>query len=128
MPPEFAAFCLSRYDVYLAYATARVGDRERARLLVQASLGDLAMVWPEALESASPSALAWRLLAARTGCAVAGWRGGGPHRVLPAAQADAWLLRYRLGLTPQRAAEAMGRTPGEFETLLKKAVRTGAAA
>ncbi|MFJ9591045.1 hypothetical protein [Streptomyces acidicola] len=127
MPAAFAAFCLRHLDVYNRYAAVRVGDEQRARMLVQAALGDLAMMWAEALESPSPSALAWRLLATRTGGAVAA---GGPelYRILPAQQADAVLLHYRLGLPAARAADVMGWQPGEFTCLLKAAVRTGAAA
>ncbi|MEV0636401.1 hypothetical protein AB0I77_15810 [Streptomyces sp. NPDC050619] len=127
MPAAFAAFCLRHLDVYTRYVAVRVGDERQARMLVQAALGDLAMVWAEALESPSPSALAWRLLVARTSRAAVA---GGPelYRVLPARQADAVLLHYRLGLPAAMAADVMGWQPGEFTCLLKAAVRTGAAA
>ncbi|MBB4161655.1 hypothetical protein [Streptomyces cinereoruber] len=92
---------------------------------MSAVLGDLAMTWTEVLQSPSPSALAWRLLSVRTGRDAVT---AGPHRVLPAAQADAVLLRYRLGLPAEQAAEVMGREPAEFAWLLKQTVRTGAAA
>ncbi|WP_405814372.1 hypothetical protein OG241_07180 [Streptomyces sp. NBC_01390] len=126
MPSAFAAFCVRHLDIYTRYAAVRMRDSGQAQALAQAALGDLAMMWAEALESPSPSALAWRLLAARTGRAAAG---GGMelYRVLPVAQADAVLLRYRLGLSAQDAAEVMGWEPGEFTCLLKAAVRTGAA-
>lgn len=126
MPAPFAAFCARYLDVYIRYAVVRVGDEGRARWLVQAALGDLAMVWAEALQSPSPTALAWRLLAARAG--VAADDGGQLYRVLSAPQADAVLLRYRLGLSPAQAAEVMGWAEGEFACLLRGAVRTGAAA
>ncbi|MGW8697640.1 hypothetical protein ACWGOK_12055 [Streptomyces eurythermus] len=125
MPPAFAAFCLRHLDIYLRYAAVRVGNARQARVLVQAALGDLAMVWTEALESPSPSALAWQLLARRTNRAV-GTGGMELYRVLPARQADAVLLRYRLGLPATTAADVMGWPPGEFNCVLKAAVRTGA--
>ncbi|MEU9372004.1 hypothetical protein AB0D71_46885 [Streptomyces avermitilis] len=127
MPAPFAAFCLHHLDVYILYATARVGDGRQARALVEATLGDLAMLWAEALESPSPAALAWRLLTARTNHAAT-VSSPALYRVLPAPQADAVLLRYRLGLSPDRAADAMGWQPGEFAYVLKAAVRAGAAA
>ncbi|MFF4509264.1 hypothetical protein [Streptomyces sp. NPDC001401] len=126
MPAAFAAFCQRHLDIYIRYALLRVGDDRQARVLAQAALGDLAMAWAEALQSPSPAALAWRLLAARIS-------GVAPddlqlYRVLPALQADAVLLRYRLGLPAAEAAEVMGWQPGEFTCLLKAAVRSGAAA
>ncbi|MEU6227493.1 hypothetical protein [Streptomyces sp. NPDC047042] len=126
MPSAFAAFCVRHLDIYTRYAAVRMRDGGQARALAQAALGDLAMMWAEALESPSPSALAWRLLAVRTGRAAAG---GGLelYRMLPVPQADAVLLRYRLGLSAAEAAEVMGWEPGEFACLLKAAVRTGAA-
>jgi DNA-directed RNA polymerase specialized sigma24 family protein len=126
MPAAFAAFCLRHLDVYTRYAAVRIGDERQARMLVQAAFGDLAMLWAEALESPSPSALAWRLLAARTSRAASG-DGAELYRVLPARQADAVLLHYRLGLSAATAADVMGWQPGEFAYLLKAAVRTGAA-
>lgn len=127
MPAAFAAFCSGHLDVYIRYAAVRVGDERQAQMLVQAALGDLAMMWAEALQSPSPSALAWRLLVARTSRAKAAG-GLDLYRVLPARQADAVLLHYRLGLPAARAASVMGWQPGEFTCLLKAAVRTGAAA
>ncbi|MFE5729955.1 hypothetical protein ACFQ7A_03435 [Streptomyces sp. NPDC056528] len=112
-------------DTYIRYALVRTGDWHTANDLVSATLGDLAMAWTEVLQSPSPSALAWRLLSARTGRDVIT---AGPHRLLPTAQADAVLLRYRLGLPTRQAAEVMGREPAEFAWLLKQAVRTAAAA
>jgi len=126
MPNAFAAFCVGHLEIYTRYVAVRIRDGGRARSLAQAALGDLAMVWAEALQSPSPSALAWRLLTARTGHAAAG---GGLelYRVLPAPQADAVLLRYRLGMSADAAAELMGWQRGEFACLLKAAVRAGAA-
>ncbi|MGW0710528.1 hypothetical protein ACWD4G_32000 [Streptomyces sp. NPDC002643] len=126
MPAAFTAFCQVHLDIYTRYAALRVGDDGHGRILARAALGDLAMVWAEALQSPSPSALAWRLLTARITRAAADDRA--LYRVLPLAQADAVLLRYRLGLPEEKAAAVMGWQPGEFTTLLKSAVRTGAAA
>lgn len=125
MPAAFTAFCQGHLDIYTRYAALRLGDDRQARVLAQAALGDLAMMWAEALQSPSPSALAWRLLAARIGGAAAEDRA--LYRVLPAVQADAVLLRYRLGLPDEKAAEVMGWQPGEFTCLLKTAVRGAAA-
>lgn len=126
MPPAFAAFCLSHLEIYNRYVALRVGDEAKARMLVGAVFGDLAMNWAEALESPSPSALAWRLLAARTN-RVAVSRCLELYRVLSSSQADAVLLRYRLGLPEAKAADVMGRQPEDFGCLLRSAVRSFAA-
>ncbi|MEV5513901.1 hypothetical protein AB0L50_13370 [Streptomyces flaveolus] len=110
-------------EVYTRYAALRVGEVPQAQVLVQATLGDLAMAWTEALQSPSPSALAWRLLTGRANRAAAG-RSPSLYNVLPPPQADAVLLRYRLGLDEARAAEVMGRRPDDFACLLRSAVRT----
>ncbi|MET9437539.1 hypothetical protein [Streptomyces sp. NPDC006551] len=125
LPTAFAAFCMRHMDTYTRYTAVRTGDPHAANALVSAVLGDLAMAWTEVLRSPSPSALAWRLLSTRAGRDATA---AGPHRVLPAAQADAVLLHYRLGLPAEQAAEVMGRKAAEFTWLLKQAVRTGAAA
>jgi hypothetical protein len=125
LPTAFAAFCTRHMDTYIRYTAVRTGDRHAASALVSAVLGDLAMTWMEVLQSPSPSALAWRLLSARTSRDATS---AGPHRVLPANQADAVLLHYRLGLSAEQAAEVMGRKAAEFTWLLKQAVRAGAAA
>ena len=125
LPNAFAAFCMRHMDTYTRYTTVRTGDPRTANALVRAVLGDLAMTWMEVLQSPSPSALAWRLLSTRAGRDA---MSAGPHKVLPATQADAVLLHYRLGLPAEQAAEVMGCNAGEFAWLLKQAVRAGAAA
>ncbi|MFI8515592.1 hypothetical protein ACIGHB_31140 [Streptomyces sp. NPDC085460] len=125
LPAAFAAFCMRHMDTYTRYAIVRTGDPHTANALVGAVLGDLAMTWMEVLQSPSPSALAWRLLSSRAGRDSAS---AGPYRVLPATQADAVLLHYRLGLPVEQAAEVMGRKAAEFTWLLKQALRAGTAA
>ncbi|MEU6405484.1 hypothetical protein [Streptomyces sp. NPDC046985] len=123
MPTAFAAFCASRLDVYTRYASLRLRDKGLARRTVQVALGDLAMVWAEALESSSPPALAWRLLTSRTGRAAVGCD---PvlYRVLPTEQADVMLLRYCLGLPTAQAADVMGWSAARFARVLSDSVRT----
>lgn len=126
MPLAFAAFCLSRLEICNRYIALRVGDEMEAQMLVGAAFGDLAVTWTEALESASPSALVRRLLAARTS-RVATSRCLDLYRVLSVSQADAVLLRYRLEISEVRAAGIAGRHPEDFTCLLRSAVRSFAA-
>ncbi|MEV7203494.1 hypothetical protein [Streptomyces griseoluteus] len=123
MPTSFTAFCASRFETYVRYATLRLRDKDLARQTAQEAFGDLAMVWAEALESSSPSALAWRLLAARTNRA-AGNHDPVLYRVLPREQADAVLLKYCLGLPAAQAAEVLGWTSVRFDWALHEAMRT----
>ncbi|MFD4611923.1 hypothetical protein ACFWOT_28390 [Streptomyces sp. NPDC058440] len=123
MPTSFTAFCASRFETYVRYATLRLRDEDLARQTAREAFGDLAMVWAEALESSSPSALAWRLLAARTNRA-ASERDPAVYRVLPREQADAVLLKYCVGLSAAQAADVLGWTSVRFDWALHEAVRT----
>jgi hypothetical protein len=122
MPATFAAFCVERKEAYCRYAAVRVGCTVAGRQLALAALGDLAMAWAEALQSASPAAVSWSLLAARTAAHPDGGRRG-LHRLLPPVHADVLLLRYRLGLSPQQAADLLGMKHWELLGIQRAAVR-----
>ncbi|PJE97228.1 hypothetical protein CUT44_13750 [Streptomyces carminius] len=123
MPAAYAAFCAPRRDVYTRYVAVRLGCRQLGEELAQAALGDLAMVWSEALQSASPAALAWNLLRSRIAARSSCSRGKGLHRVLPADQADALTLRYRVGVPLGQAADLLGISDREMAALVRTALR-----
>ncbi|MFI9051543.1 hypothetical protein [Streptomyces sp. NPDC053427] len=123
MPLSYTAFCTLRRDVYIRYASARAGCRRVGQELVQAALRDLATVWLQALQSASPAAVSWGLLAHRTAAGTRDQGGGGLHRILPRRQADALVLRYRLGLSMDQAADLMGIGDREMAGVLRSAMR-----
>jgi len=123
MPVSYAAFCVPRREVYTRYAAARVGCPQVGEELAQAALGDLAMMWAEALQSASPAALSWNLLRSRIATSARHGRGSGLHRVLPGDQADAVMLRYRVGLPLRQAADLMGIGDSEMAAILRMALR-----
>ncbi|QKV90438.1 sigma-70 region 4 domain-containing protein [Streptomyces sp. NA02950] len=78
-----------------------------------AAFDSLGCRWPEALSSACPAAFSWRLLGrcvseADRAEGAADESLGGLYGVLPAEQADAVLLHYRLGMTLTAGADLMG--------------------
>lgn len=121
MPVSFTAFCDRRRETYVRYATARVGCLRTGEEMTQAAFGDLAMRWPEALRSASPAAVSWDLFTDRI--TARGRERGELHRVLPDLQADALVLRYRVGLPLGQAADLMGLTDTELAGALRAAMR-----
>ncbi len=123
----YAGFRQLYRDRYLRYARLRVGDAADAA--VSAAFGHLADQWPRVMGSEiRPAAYSWRLLG---GCVAAvGTDGagtadatGGLYGVLPAEQADAVLLHYRLGMTLTEAADLMGVDPSALAAHLLMAER-----
>ncbi|MCP9211470.1 hypothetical protein [Streptomyces cucumeris] len=107
----YCAFRQMHRDSYLRYARVRVGDRGTA--VVGDVFDSLGCRWPEVLRSACPAAFSWRLLSRcvseadrATGAADEGLEG--LYGALPAEQADAVLLHYRLGMTLTAGADLMG--------------------
>ncbi|MER6738129.1 sigma-70 region 4 domain-containing protein [Streptomyces puniciscabiei] len=115
LPLEYTAFCLLHQEDYLRYARERVQDAWMSRQVVEAVLGNIATIWPTVLSSPRPAAVAWRLLDALISSAIRERKSqtvartvDAMHQVLPPEQADAIILRCRLRLSEQRAAELMG--------------------
>ncbi|MGW4786742.1 hypothetical protein [Streptomyces sp. NPDC004230] len=129
LPVEYTAFCLLHRDRYLRYTRERVQDSWMSQQVVEAALGNLATLWPTVISSPRPAAVAWRLLDALISSALRGRRpntGQGVdavHQVLPAAQADAVILRCRLHLSDRQAAELMGVEAPAVATQLRMAQR-----
>ncbi|WP_421110312.1 sigma factor-like helix-turn-helix DNA-binding protein [Streptomyces sp. NEAU-S77] len=100
-----------------------------SRKVVETTLRDLAMIWPTVVSSSRPAAVVWRLLDALISSAVRARRERAAmsvdpvHRVLPAAQADAVILRCRLRLSEAQAAELMGVEESAVASLLRMAQR-----
>ncbi|MGI5484926.1 hypothetical protein [Streptomyces lavendofoliae] len=118
---SYEAFCSRQQAVYLRYAAVRLGDPAEAQEVVEAVLHGLAAAWPLALRDPSPAATAWDRFTRVVSVRVGGCQS--LHGALPPAQADALMLRYRVGLSPGRAAEVTGRLEEEFTALLHSALR-----
>ncbi|MFD5752475.1 hypothetical protein [Streptomyces sp. NPDC127033] len=136
LPLDYTAFCTLHQDSYLRYAYARIADLEEARAVVRTALGELALVWPSALRSSCPQAVAWQLLGRLVSAAQvrsgAASRDRSVHRILPAGPADALLLCHGLSLTARQAAALMGEEEPTVRSQLSAALRclseSGAAA
>ena len=126
-PVAFTAFCDSRRRVYAHYAAIRTGSRETGERVTATAFGALALTWPEVLHSPSPAAAAWKLLERCTRCAVPAANCCALYDVLPAAQADVLLLRYRLGLAAQQAADVLGISVADLTMRVRTAIRAAAA-
>ncbi|WP_405983346.1 sigma factor-like helix-turn-helix DNA-binding protein [Streptomyces sp. NBC_00872] len=128
LPLDYMAFCTLHQNTYLRYTRARIGDEEVSRTVVRTALGELALVWPAALRSSCPEAVAWQLLSGIVSAAltdsgaVSGLRS--VHRMLPAGPADALLLCRELSLTVKEAAELMGEEEPAVRSRLSMALRS----
>ncbi|MFG2305289.1 sigma factor-like helix-turn-helix DNA-binding protein [Actinacidiphila glaucinigra] len=130
LPLEYRAFCLLHQERYMRYTRERVQDMGMSQQVVGAALGRLATIWPAVISSPRPEAVAWRLLNAlivsevrRLGSRVE-QSVDAVHQVLPSAQADAVILRYRLRLNDRQAAELMGVEASAVASQLLMARRT----
>ncbi|MEV0375893.1 sigma factor-like helix-turn-helix DNA-binding protein [Streptomyces sp. NPDC050636] len=93
-----------------------------------AAFGALSAIWADVLRSSCPSAVSWRVLSH----AVSAVRSASAdavdvdalHDVLPVRQADAVLLRYRLGMPLVEVADLMGVDESALAVLLREAERT----
>ncbi|MFE1521678.1 hypothetical protein ACFW9I_33500 [[Kitasatospora] papulosa] len=122
-PDDFTVFCSRRLSLYTRYGALRVHSLKAGREAAIAALGDLAMCWPEALASPSPAALSWQLLTGRVAYSARDRGADSLHATLSGRQADAVLLRYRIGLSAPEAAEAMGVDAGEVLAAVRAALR-----
>ncbi|MBT2469547.1 hypothetical protein J7E97_17085 [Streptomyces sp. ISL-66] len=120
----YEAFCSKYRPLYARYAAARLRSACRGADLADTVLSDVARSWPAALTCPSPAALVWKLL---TGEVEATAQRRARPALLPCSQADTLILRHRLGLAPEAAAEVMGISPSEFSSLHQAALRALAA-
>ncbi|MFE0520851.1 hypothetical protein [Streptomyces sp. NPDC058954] len=114
-------------DRYLRYARARVADPSLSRHLVETALGSVATNWTAVLASHCPAAEAWSILSALVARAVRGQSAttvcSAVYRVLPPMQADLVILRHRLSLSDEQAADLMGVEEPLVASQLKMAHR-----
>ncbi|MER7179494.1 hypothetical protein ABT404_08415 [Streptomyces hyaluromycini] len=109
---DCTAFCLHYQDRYLSYTRVRVGDPQLSRRLVETALGSVATNWSSLVASHCPAAEAWSILgalitkAARAGTATKFHNA--VYRSLSPLQADVFVLRHRLSLSDEEAADLMG--------------------
>ncbi|WP_331733728.1 hypothetical protein OG948_60250 (plasmid) [Embleya sp. NBC_00888] len=105
------------------YARVRLGDEEEGTRVADDALGRLAGAWDGLMRDANPTALAWDRLCREVGAHRPTRHGDRAHRLLPAREADAVVLHYRLGLTLTAAAALMGTDVPEVAARLVLAER-----
>lgn len=119
LPVSYSAFCRDQWAVYQSFSAVTVGSARTGTTIARVVLHDLGHQWDTALRTCSPAAHAWNLLSRR----VCERRiESGLHRLLDRNEADALVLRYKLGLSPLDAGHAMGVTPADFEMLRHRAL------
>ncbi|MFD4994674.1 hypothetical protein [Streptomyces buecherae] len=118
----FTAFCHDHWPVYQRFTCAIAGSPHQGSDLARTALRVVAANWPMVLGSASPSAAAWDLLSRQ--CTVTRAESASrAHTMLDRLEADALVLRHKVGLTARRAGHAMGLPEADFELLHSRAVR-----
>ncbi|MFJ8536853.1 hypothetical protein [Streptomyces sp. NPDC093591] len=127
LPVDYTAFCMLYQDRYLRYARARIADPRLSRELVETALGSVATNWAAVLASHRPAAEAWNILGSLIAQAVHGQAAStvcnAVYRVLPPLQADIIILRHRLSLSDEQAADLMGVEEPLVASQLKMAYR-----
>ncbi|MEU0844047.1 hypothetical protein ABZ370_31850 [Streptomyces sp. NPDC005962] len=119
---SYTVFCCDHWVVYRRFGTAVAGSVHGGVGIARAALRDLGEQWERALRTSSPTAHAWGLLSRRASeRRTAPLRG--LHHLLGRDQADALVLRYKLGLSPLQAGHAMGLSEADFELLRHRALR-----
>ncbi|MEU3566812.1 sigma factor-like helix-turn-helix DNA-binding protein [Kitasatospora sp. NPDC036755] len=110
---------------YGMYARARLQDAGPAAEVVAWTFGYVEAGWDAVLGCPEPTAVCWALLRGAVSRRTEVGRPAGDwlHETLPAAAADAVLLRYRLGLDLPAAARLMGVSAGVVEVELRAALR-----
>ncbi|MFJ4688846.1 hypothetical protein [Streptomyces sp. NPDC088789] len=120
-PLAYAAFCHEHWTVYWRFGSAVAGSPRRGHELARAALREVAAHWMAILGSASCDAAAWDLLS-RTCAARRTEPVGRLHRVLGRREADALVLRHKVGLTARQASRVMGLSEADFGLLYSRAL------
>lgn len=128
LPADYVAFCMHYQDRYLRYTRVRVADPGLSRDLVEAALGSVAINWTGLLASHCPAAEAWDILGSVIAQAVRGQAAASlcnvVYRILPQMQADVVVLRHRLYLSDEQAADLLGVEEPVVTSQLRMAHRT----
>ncbi|MGP3737563.1 hypothetical protein ACTWJ9_31070 (plasmid) [Streptomyces sp. GDS52] len=115
-------------DRYLRYTRVRVADPGLSRELVEAALGSVAINWAGLLASRCPAAEAWDILGSVIAQAIRGQAAASlcnvVYRILPQMQADVVVLRHRLSLSDEQAADLLGVEEPVVTSQLRMAHRT----
>ncbi|MEU6406226.1 hypothetical protein [Streptomyces sp. NPDC046985] len=121
----YAVFCCEQWPIYSRFAAVVTGNVSFGRDLARSVLEELGARWPAALRSASPAGYAWVLLTdALTPHRTDGVRT--LYETVRAAEADALVLRHRLGCSAAVGGRVMGLSSDAFELLRRTALMKAA--
>lgn len=119
----YRAFCLRNENRYIQYALARSLDPGRARAVVDAVLCALVDDWHRIITSDRPAFEAWKILVSSVTAEGRQARDRGRdtvHQALEGPEADVFLLRYRMSLSPAETADLMGLEVPEVTVALRR--------
>ncbi|MBW1597290.1 hypothetical protein [Streptomyces sp. JJ38] len=109
------------WPVYRRYSAACSGSSTVGAAVAAAALKGLEERWDAVLSSPSPAVTAWEFLVECTSSrrtASTQW----VYRSLERREADALLLRHKLGLSAHQGGEVMGLDSAEFTLLSRRAL------
>lgn len=115
-------FCRVYWPVYWRYGAACAASVDVGVAIAAAVFRDLGDRWPAVLSSPCAVAMAWELLVER----ASSRRSASVdrlYRLLERREADALLLRHKLGLSVLQGGEVMGLDGTEFAWLSRRALR-----
>lgn len=126
LPVTCEVFCRNCWPVYWRYGAACVGSAAVGVAVANAVVGDLGSRWESVLSSPSPAVMAWDFLVER----ASSRRTASVRRLyglLERREADALLLRHKLGLSVGEGGRVMGVDGAEFALLSRRALHKVAA-
>ncbi|MFC8094656.1 hypothetical protein [Streptomyces sp. NPDC057301] len=118
----YAVFCRGYWPVYWRYGAACAASVDVGVAVATAVIGDLEDCWPAVLSSPCAAAMAWELLVERASLRRTA-SVGRLYRLLERREADALLLRHKLGLSMLQGGDVMGLDGTEFALLSRRALR-----
>lgn len=125
-PVTYEVFCRGCWPIYWRYGAACAGSAAVGMAVAASVVRGLVPRWDAVLSSASPAVAAWDYLVE---CASASRTPSVArlYRLLECREADALLLRHKLGLSAQQGGEVMGLDCAQFSVLSRRALNKVAA-
>ncbi len=121
LPVTYQVFCRGCWPIYWRYGAACAGSAAVGVAVAASVVRGLVSRWDAVLRSPSPAVVTWEYLVE---CASSSRTPSVArlYRVLERREADALLLRHKLGLGAQQGGEVMGLASAEFALLSRRAL------
>ena len=126
LPVTYQVFCRGCWPIYWRYGAACAGSAAVGVAVAASVVRGLVPRWDAVLRSPSPAVMTWEYLVE---CASSSRTPSVArlYRVLERREADALLLRHKLGLSAPQGGAVMGLNSAEFALLSRRALRNVAA-